>query len=368
MNDVVGHAYSGMPARLYVIDKHGKIAYKSGRGPFGFRVGEMEQALIMTLLDDKPPKKPEADDRQSSRFPQLSNDEALKKLPGAEGRLPAWALALVESSPRTTATMLELDYLHRAKNPLGEVLAAKIRWTVADALDTSYGKRTAEADLRRAGVKDDEIRELTSNRKTSPADASVLAFCRKLTKAGHSLTDEEVAAIVEEFGTEKVMAMAHTVAFANFENRIFLGLGLQVERDGPLPPVEMTFDKDALAKIAAAERLPLDKAERSEVPRIDVKPEWHGYGEVEKALEAQKNRKPRIQPADEERLAQLSPEARKRAENSKILWTKLSVGYQPALTLSWLSCLATWHDEAKLDAVFANSMFWVVTRSNECFY
>ena len=48
--DLVGHLYSGMPARLYVIDKEGLVAYKSGRGPFGFRVGEMEQALAMSLL------------------------------------------------------------------------------------------------------------------------------------------------------------------------------------------------------------------------------------------------------------------------------------------------------------------------------
>ena len=33
LNDPVGHAYSGMPARLYVIDGRGMVAYKSGRGP-----------------------------------------------------------------------------------------------------------------------------------------------------------------------------------------------------------------------------------------------------------------------------------------------------------------------------------------------
>lgn len=51
IHDPVGNAYSGMPARLYVIDPSGTIAYKSGRGPFGFRTEEMEQALVMTLLD-----------------------------------------------------------------------------------------------------------------------------------------------------------------------------------------------------------------------------------------------------------------------------------------------------------------------------
>jgi hypothetical protein len=52
INDPAGHAYSGMPSRLYVIDTQGIVAYKSGRGPFGFKVGEMEQALVMTLLDE----------------------------------------------------------------------------------------------------------------------------------------------------------------------------------------------------------------------------------------------------------------------------------------------------------------------------
>jgi thiol-disulfide isomerase/thioredoxin len=51
IDDRVGHAYSGMPGRLYLIDCEGKIAYKSGRGPFGFKPGELEQALVMLLLD-----------------------------------------------------------------------------------------------------------------------------------------------------------------------------------------------------------------------------------------------------------------------------------------------------------------------------
>jgi hypothetical protein len=51
VDDRVGRAYSGMPDRLYVIDREGKIVYKGGRGPFGFKPGEMEQSLLMLLLD-----------------------------------------------------------------------------------------------------------------------------------------------------------------------------------------------------------------------------------------------------------------------------------------------------------------------------
>jgi hypothetical protein len=51
INDPAGNAYSGMPSRLYVIDQEGKVAYKSGRGPMGFKPAEMEQALVMALLE-----------------------------------------------------------------------------------------------------------------------------------------------------------------------------------------------------------------------------------------------------------------------------------------------------------------------------
>lgn len=50
IDDTVGNAYSGMPARLYVIDPSGVVAFKGGRGPFGFKVDEMAQALTLCLL------------------------------------------------------------------------------------------------------------------------------------------------------------------------------------------------------------------------------------------------------------------------------------------------------------------------------
>jgi len=55
IHDPVGSAYSGMPARLYVLDREGKVTYQGGRGPFGFKVGEMEQTLVMTILEAQSP-------------------------------------------------------------------------------------------------------------------------------------------------------------------------------------------------------------------------------------------------------------------------------------------------------------------------
>jgi thiol-disulfide isomerase/thioredoxin len=52
IDDTVGARYSGMPGRLYLIDKSGKVAFKSGRGPYLFKPAELEQSLILLLQED----------------------------------------------------------------------------------------------------------------------------------------------------------------------------------------------------------------------------------------------------------------------------------------------------------------------------
>jgi hypothetical protein len=53
LDDRVGNAYSGMPDRLYVLSRDGRVVYKGGRGPFGFNPSEMEQSLILCLLAEQ---------------------------------------------------------------------------------------------------------------------------------------------------------------------------------------------------------------------------------------------------------------------------------------------------------------------------
>jgi len=91
MDDRVGHLYSGMPDRLYLIDRSGKVAYKGGRGPFGFKPQELEQQIAMMLGEDKP-----AIDVRG-RFPVLSNEAAWAKLPDMRDTPVEVSLTLLES-------------------------------------------------------------------------------------------------------------------------------------------------------------------------------------------------------------------------------------------------------------------------------
>jgi hypothetical protein len=55
MDDRVGILYSGLPDRIYLLDPRGRVAYKSGRGPFGFKPDELEQSLVLLLQADSAP-------------------------------------------------------------------------------------------------------------------------------------------------------------------------------------------------------------------------------------------------------------------------------------------------------------------------
>jgi len=311
-----------------------------------------------------------ADPTSPARFPAASNEDAWKNLPRENPPLPLWARVLAEPLPQTTGAMLELDLVHRAKNPLGPVLAGKLRWAAADAIGCACARRYAEADLRRAGLQEADLKRLTGDVRDLPSeDRLALGFARQMTLAAYEVSDEDFAAMLNHFGAERTVAIVHTLAYANFQNRVFLGLGIDEEDSDPLPPIDVPLDKQARAKVPTPERkLPggIGQKDPSQ-PTIGL-PDWAKREPVDlaEALRGQKERKARIPMPDAERVAKIPPEAKEQA--SKVVWTRVSMGYQPLLTKAWFDCMRTFQQEAKFDRVFSNSVFWVVTRSNECFY
>ncbi len=296
--------------------------------------------------------------KTASPLPALPDGGAWEKLPPPKKPpLPEWAKVFAGPLPKTTAKMLELDYLHREKNPLGARLAARIRWTVADALDSKYGRTVAKADLDRA--------ELVARPPTED-EAATLAFAKKLTLEGHAITDSEFAALLKRFTPEQVTAIVHTVACANFQNRIALALGVKGEAPIALP-VATQFDLDA-AKVKAPERPSWDDLKSVKAGGISVRVEWgkDGFEEVNAAMDRQKERTLRVPLPSDAAIDKLPP--RERDSAKRILWNTVSAGYQPELTRAWFACLSAYYEESKVDRVFTNSMFWVVTRTNDCFY
>ena len=49
VDDKVNRAYNAWPDRLFLVDEKGEIAYRGGPGPFGFKPGELEAAILELL-------------------------------------------------------------------------------------------------------------------------------------------------------------------------------------------------------------------------------------------------------------------------------------------------------------------------------
>jgi len=184
-----------------------------------------------------------------------------------------------------------------------------------------------------------------------------------MTRAAYTVTDDEVAELLKRFGPHKVVAMVHTLAWANFQNRIVLALGVAVEPGGPLPPLDPHLDPERQAKLVPPARPPWKEVRAANASATDFAvPDWRAQtgADLDVVLEQQKARKPRIPVPDHVKDSKSRP--------SKVVWTQVSMGYEPLLTKTWFDTMAAFQQEAKLDKVFSNSYFWVITRSNECFY
>jgi alkylhydroperoxidase family enzyme len=285
--------------------------------------------------------------------------------------LPAWARALARSLPRTTAALLDLDRIHRTRSPLGPLLRGKMRWVAAQANRCAYSMAYAEADLRRAGLDEAGLRSLMHDHAGLPEpERAALEFARQMTVDASEVSDAEVAHLIASYGESKVVAMVLLLAYANFQDRLLLALGVDVEAGGPLPPTEARFDPDADPPPVPSRKRPEGRPVPDEPARIDD-PFWLSmeFDDLKDRLEGQKARSSRIRvPSWQEVLAVWPPELPRPEKPIRIRWSLVTMGYQPELAAAWSATTRAFREEAQQDRVFEESLFWIVTRTIHCFY
>jgi alkylhydroperoxidase family enzyme len=312
-----------------------------------------------------------------ARVPLLDDAAVWEMLPAVEKtssrRLPHWARALAATLPRTTAAMLELDALYRTSDAIEPRLRARMRWVAARANRCEYGQRYAEADLLQAGGTPQDVEQLAAGtRGLPPAERAALAFARQMTLYASSVTDEDVRELVEAFGERTVVAMILQLAYANFQDRLLTTLGIAVEPGGPLPPLEITFVRPPPdQKPEPAERPPLPENPSVEAPEKITDAEWLSlsFNELQGRMESQRERTARVAiPLWESFREQLDPALYPPDRPTRIKWSLIVLGYNPRLGSAWIKCLRTFGNEAHQDRVFEETLFWVITRSLQCFY
>jgi alkylhydroperoxidase family enzyme len=286
--------------------------------------------------------------------------------------LPQWARALVSSLPKTTAAMLELDYAQRTKSPLDPKLRAKMRWAAAHANRCAYSEAYALADLRRAGAEEADVQALLHAEAGLPSgEKAALEFARKMSVAADAVTDAEVCQLMGEYGNKQVVAMVLLLAYANFQDRLILSLGLNVEKDGPLPPLDVRFVKGPMGgdSVTVPPRNAPKESNLFSSPVVGD-PEWitMDFGQLQKEMEGQRARLPRILVPSWDEVRKKLPSGLSNRPPVRIRWSLVCLGYQPELALAWFTAMGQFGQEARQDRVFEETLFWVITRSLHCFY
>ena len=311
----------------------------------------------------------------TAHVPVISNEDAWRFLPkarqGSGQPLPTWARALARSLPRTTAAMLDLDRIQRVHSPLGPLLRGKMRWVAARANHCAYGMAYAEADLKRAGLDESGLRSLRGNPAALPqAERAALDFAHQMSVDAAEVTDAQVAGLIARYGESQVVAMVLLLAYANFQDRLLLTLGVPIEPGGPLPPLEVRFDPKAEPPAVPPRQPPKGRPVPKEPERIDD-PSWLSmeFGDLQHQLGAQRSRSSRIRvPTWEDVLRVMPPELPRPEKPIRIRWSLITWVYQPELARAWSACTRAFGEEAQQDRVFEESVFWVVTRTIHCFY
>ena len=307
-------------------------------------------------------------------------DEACWKLlppaeAGAGQPLPSWARRLAGTLPRTTAAMLQLDLAQRSRSPVDPGLRAAMRWVAAHANHCAYAEAYADFDARRAGLDAAALEGLHRGDRAAftPPERAALEFARKMTVDSDSVTDEEFAALVKDFGANRAASMVLLLAYANFQDRLLLCLGAEVEPGGPRPPVEVAFSPAALT----VKTTPPPPLRKDPLPRPTGKdlvaddPDWSAvtYEALQGRLEAQRRKPTRLRIPEWDEFAGKLPAGMFR-KPSDIVWYRIVFGYAPELAVPFEYVMRTAGAEAapKYDRIFGSSLFWVTTRAIHCPY
>jgi alkylhydroperoxidase family enzyme len=304
----------------------------------------------------------------------LSNDEAWRKLPGATAEvqpLPGWARMLAGPMPKTTAAMLELDAHHRTGDRLPAVLRGKIRWAAADANQCEYAKAVAVADLRRAGLTDGDLAGLAAGRTTDEAERVALDFARKMMRDANTVSDEDVKKLIGQYGEQKVVAIVTLIAHAAFQDRLLLALKVPAEEKQSLP-LSAKFARTRSPAGPPPQPPPGFKPvlpEEGKGAAVADK-EWTNktYSDLQRGLGGQKDRVSRIRIPDWSEVGPRLPEESWGHRLPRVYWNRVAYAHQPEASDLWFDCVDQFRQESKMDRVLQQYVFWIVTRSIDCFY
>jgi AhpD family alkylhydroperoxidase len=255
-------------------------------------------------------------------------------------------------------------------------------WIVSRTNNCQYCLGHQESKLLAAGMTEDQIAGLDGDwLQFSPAERAAFALARKLTFEPHKIADADIDALRPYYSDLQILEMVLSVSGNNAINRWKEGVGVPQSKNGGafgrreagaaaqapatehsyLTPTSEPF-KNQVTKVA-----PLVYDDESAAPtRLTVcrRPPLESRDEVERALAAAKERKPRLPLVDEAKARELLDAA---SDKPLPQWERLLANFPTAgkaLVLAWRGT----EEKGDLTPPLKAQVSWIVARQDRAWY
>lgn len=277
--------------------------------------------------------------------------------------------------PKTTASLLALDYAQRASNPIPARLRAAMRFISATHHRDPAAKAIAVADAALQGLTEAELERLAAYDFANWTESEVraLRFMQKMDADPILLGDKIFQHLVRDFGEQATASMVLLAAYSNFHNRLLICLGTPASPSDGLPAQDIAFAPEQL--VSATTAPPPRAYQRDEAATYEEAADtfqgWseRSFEELQSRLEAQRQITTRLPIPEWDVCAKNLPSGLIN-KPSDIIWYRIVFGYAPELAVPFEYFMRTSGAEAagKWDRIFATSLFWVTTKAIDCPY
>ena len=291
------------------------------------------------------------------------------------------------SAPATGAPAPPRDFTRNSdeRMTLSYPFKTRLFWIVSRTNNCQYCLGHQEQKLSATGMTDDEIAALDFDWQLySPAEQAAFAYARKLTYEPHRLGDDDINKLRPFYTDSQILEMTMSVAFNNAINRWKEGTGVPQSQSGisffrrndkgfpadrPLPiesfltptspQFQSTVTRVAVYKIDDVTGQPTRLA-------MSNRPPLESRDEVEAALAAARQRKPRLPLLSEEEARQALGDA---APDGVLLnWVRLFATFPNEARGRIRSTQSLEEARGELTPLLKAQVSWIIARQHRAWY
>lgn len=277
-------------------------------------------------------------------------------------------------------------------NTLDYAFKVQLFWIVSRTNNCQYCLGHQESKLLGAGMTEDEIAALDGDwSEHTPAQRAAYAYARKFTLEPHLLNDADIEGLKKFYTDKQILEMILSMAGNNSINRWKEGAGIPQSSGGGnfgalrpgtgaeaapaqparpanptahsyLTPTSEKFQK-TVTRVAAVTLDP----QTGQPTRMTVtnRPPLESRGDVEKALQAARQRASRLPLVDEDKARELLPEGF--PEGPLPQWVRLLANF-PNSAKGRIASIRSAEERNDLPALLKAQISWIIARQDRAWY